>query len=97
MTAPALPIAVKVVLGVQAALAVGFALLTLVVSRGSDGFGDLARFAGLLLGSAYLLGVGIAWLLARFALRGTALRLLAAVAAPPLVLALALLALRTRS
>jgi hypothetical protein len=94
--APRLPLAVAVVLAVQVVLAVGFAVLTAVASRGADGFGDLARFAGLLLGGVYLVGVGVAWLLARFVARGTVPGVVVAVVTPPVALGLLLVVLRSR-
>jgi hypothetical protein len=94
MTAGPVTTAPRVVLIVQSVLAVGFAVLVLVTSRNSDGWADLARFAGFLLGGVYLLGVVIAWALVRFVVHGTAVGVAVAVSVPPAVLLVAIAVLR---
>lgn len=92
--APPFPTAVSVALGAQTvvALAVGAFIM---VSAGSAGdWADLVRVAGGMLAVSYLIGVGVAWLLARFLLRSTGARMAAAVLLPPLATVLFVLVVR---
>ena len=91
---PPFPTALSVTLGAQALLALvagGF----IMVTAGSAGeWADLVRVVGGMLAVAYLTGVGIAGLLARYVLRSTPARIAAAVLLPPLATALFILVVR---
>jgi hypothetical protein len=84
----------KILLGIHAAFAVVFAVIGFVSSSGAEGWADLALVATAALAGAYLVGVSITFLIARFLIGSDVGRLVAVVAGPPLMLVLAILFLR---
>jgi hypothetical protein len=85
----------KIILSLQAALAVVLGIISFATSNSPDGWGDLVKVAVGLLVVTYLLGTGTAWLLARFAIRHPVIQALIALALPPLFVVIAIVIVRT--
>ena len=85
---------VKVILWAQLALVVALGAVALLQAGGAGDFADLARVAAGILAVAYLIGIALAWLAARYLLRPVVARVVAAVALPALVVWGVILAIR---
>jgi hypothetical protein len=79
----------------QAVLAVGFLMVGLITSIGSEGWADLMRVAVAALAGAYFVGATVSGLVARFLVSHDVVRVLIALAGPPLVTVLFILFVRT--
>lgn len=91
---PPFPTAVKVVLWVQVALALGWGAIAMLSAGGAGEWAGLVRVVGAMLVIAYLTGIGIAALLGRFVLPRTGHRIAALVVLPPLATWIFILAAR---
>jgi hypothetical protein len=85
---------VKVILWAQLALVVVLGAVALLQAGGAGDFADLARVAAGILAVAYLIGIALAWLAARYLLKPVVARVVAAVALPALVVWGVILAIR---
>ncbi len=80
-----------IVLGLQILFALGFGVMGMIASSGDEGFADLGRIIVAMMVIAWLVGLGIAWVIARYALKGTTPRVIFLLFGPGLPL-LALIA-----
>jgi amino acid transporter len=90
-----LAVPTKIILAVQASLAVVAGIISFASSSTSDGWGDLVKVAVGLLVVTYLLGAATAWVLARFAIRHPVVQALIAVSLPPLFVVIAIVIVRS--
>lgn len=72
------------VLILQVLLALGFGIAGMISASGDQGFADLGRIIVAMMVAGWLFGLFIAWLIARFALRATAGRVIFLVIGPAL-------------
>ncbi|HEY5684230.1 MAG TPA: hypothetical protein VIY70_02560 [Acidimicrobiia bacterium] len=83
-----------IILAVHAMLAVIFSVAGYLDSGGADGWADLARVAALLLGAVYLVAVGTVAAVARYLMREGFLRTAFVLAGPPILIGVAISAIR---
>ena len=83
-----------VILALHAAFAVLFLIVGLITSGSSDGWADLARVAVAALAGAWFVGASLTWVVDRFLIGNSIVRIVLAVIGPGLVVLAAVAGIR---